>query len=221
MANKEQVLNKDGLIKYDSLIKQYTNQLIETYISNLIDSAPEHRDTLIELSNAIDANSDILTTLNSAITSKVNKTDLTAHTSNIDIHSTIKKSSTNGNILINDVETVVYTHPSGTNPHGTTAADVGLGNVNNTADEDKRVLYATSSGSSTYASSSTKASQDDNGNAIILTYETKTDATNKSKEAKDYTDDLVAQSLNSAKDYTNQEVSKKTIVQIIRWEADD
>ncbi len=38
----------------------------------------------------------------------------------------------NGNIKINDTETTVYTHPgSGTNPHGTTKSDVGLGNVGN------------------------------------------------------------------------------------------
>ena len=43
----------------------------------------------------------------------------------------VEKSSTNGNIKINDTETTVYTHPSGTNPHGTTKSDVGLGNVGN------------------------------------------------------------------------------------------
>lgn len=44
----------------------------------------------------------------------------------------VESSSTNGNIKINDTETTVYTHPgSGTNPHGTTASDVGLGNVGN------------------------------------------------------------------------------------------
>ena len=42
-----------------------------------------------------------------------------------------EKSNTNGNIKINGTETVVYTHPSGTNPHGTTKSDVGLGNVGN------------------------------------------------------------------------------------------
>lgn len=40
------------------------------------------------------------------------------------------QSTTNGNILIDGVEKTVYTHPgSGTNPHGTTKADVGLGSV--------------------------------------------------------------------------------------------
>ena len=40
-------------------------------------------------------------------------------------------SSTNGNIKIDGSEVTVYTHPSGTNPHGTTKSDVGLGNVGN------------------------------------------------------------------------------------------
>lgn len=43
----------------------------------------------------------------------------------------VADSTTNGNILINGVQNVVYTHPTGTNPHGTTKADVGLGSVEN------------------------------------------------------------------------------------------
>lgn len=44
----------------------------------------------------------------------------------------VASSTTNGNIKINGTETTVYTHPgSGTNPHGTTKSDVGLGNVGN------------------------------------------------------------------------------------------
>ena len=43
----------------------------------------------------------------------------------------VEASTTNGNIKINGTETTVYTHPSGTNPHGTTKSDVGLGNVGN------------------------------------------------------------------------------------------
>ncbi len=43
-----------------------------------------------------------------------------------------EQSSTNGNIKIDGVEKTVYTHPgTGTNPHGTTKADVGLGSVEN------------------------------------------------------------------------------------------
>ena len=52
-------------------------------------------------------------------------------------------STTNGNILIDNVETNVYTHPTGTNPHGTTKSDVGLGSVDNTSDITKKVLSAT------------------------------------------------------------------------------
>ena len=52
-------------------------------------------------------------------------------------------STTNGNILIDNVETNVYIHPTGTNPHGTTKADVGLGSADNTSDSVKNVLSAT------------------------------------------------------------------------------
>ena len=58
----------------------------------------------------------------------------------------VEKSTTNGNIKINGTETTVYTHPSGTNPHGTTKNDVGLGNVDNTADSNKSVKYASDAG---------------------------------------------------------------------------
>ena len=44
----------------------------------------------------------------------------------------VEKSTTNGNIKVDGTETTVYTHPgTGTNPHGTTKADVDLGNVEN------------------------------------------------------------------------------------------
>jgi len=42
-----------------------------------------------------------------------------------------ENSATNGNIKINGAETIVYTHPAGTNPHGTTKTDIGLGSVEN------------------------------------------------------------------------------------------
>lgn len=67
----------------------------------------------------------------------------------------VEKSTTNGNVKINGTETTVYTHPSGTNPHGTTKSDVGLGNVDNTADSAKSVKYATSAGSAGWATKAT------------------------------------------------------------------
>lgn len=51
-------------------------------------------------------------------------------------------SDVNGSIKINGVDISVYTHPSGTNPHGTTKSDVGLENVDNTSDTDKPVSTA-------------------------------------------------------------------------------
>ena len=44
----------------------------------------------------------------------------------------VENSATNGNIKINGTEATVYSHPgTGTNPHGTTKTDIGLGNVTN------------------------------------------------------------------------------------------
>ena len=60
--------------------------------------------------------------------SSIDKTKLDGVTANA---SKVVNSSTNGNIVINGTESVVYTHPSGTNPHGTTKLDVGLGNLDN------------------------------------------------------------------------------------------
>ena len=55
----------------------------------------------------------------------------------------VEDSTINGNIKINGVENVVYTHPTGTNPHGTTKSDIGLGEVDNTSDLDKPISTAT------------------------------------------------------------------------------
>lgn len=94
------------------------------------------------------------------IDSKSESTELNSHTNNSTVHitssertswngkTTVVSSSTNGNIKINNAEVTVYTHPSGTNPHGTTKSDIGLSNVDNTADANKSVNYANSSGNS-------------------------------------------------------------------------
>lgn len=54
----------------------------------------------------------------------------------------VELSTTNGNIKIDGVEKTVYTHPTGTNPHGTNKSDVGLGNVDNTSDLNKPISIA-------------------------------------------------------------------------------
>lgn len=43
----------------------------------------------------------------------------------------VANSATNGNIIIDGTQAVVYSHPAGTNPHGTTKIDINLGNVDN------------------------------------------------------------------------------------------
>lgn len=132
------------------------NKYTDTKVADLIGSAPETMDTLEEVAAAIQENKDVEKALNEAIGKKANQTELDTHTGNSTIHITasertnwnaakthadsahartdatkVEKSSTNGNIKINGTETTVYTHPSGTNPHGTTKSDVGLGNVGN------------------------------------------------------------------------------------------
>ncbi len=70
--------------------------------------------------------------------------------------STVTSSTKNGYVSVNGKDVKVYEHPgSGTNPHGTTKTDVGLSAVDNTADADKRVKYATSAGSADSASKAT------------------------------------------------------------------
>lgn len=132
------------------------NKYTDKKVADLIGSAPETMDTLEEVAAAIQENKDVETALNKAIGTKANQSELDTHTDNSTIHITtsertnwnaakthadsthartdatkVEKSSINGNIKINGTETTVYTHPSGTNPHGTTKSDVGLGNVGN------------------------------------------------------------------------------------------
>ena len=133
------------------------NKYTDKKVADLIGSAPETMDTLEEVAAAIQENKDVETALNEAIGKKANQTELDTHKGNSTIHITasertnwnaakthadsahartdatkVEKSTTNGNILIDGVESNVYTHPgTGTNPHGTTKSDVGLGKVGN------------------------------------------------------------------------------------------
>lgn len=81
-------------------------------------------------SNVIDAitkkhshsNSAILSAMEIAFTNALkNKIDGISNAAN-----KVAVSTTNGNILIDGVESKVYTHPTGTNPHGTTQSDIGI-----------------------------------------------------------------------------------------------
>ena len=186
-------------------------------VAALVNGAPETMDTLKEVSDALDANKDVVDALNAAIGNKANQIDLTAHTGNSDIHVTKEKKTSwdsaathagtahapsnaerntivsvkkNGEEVVPGVDRSVdikvptktseltndsgyiakaYVHPTGDgNMHvpatgtsnngkvlkaGATAgsaawaqltkADVGLGNVDNTADVNKNVATAT------------------------------------------------------------------------------
>lgn len=186
-------------------------------VAALVNGAPGTMDTLKEVSDALDANKDVVDALNAAIGNKANQSDLTAHTGNVDIHVTKEKKTAwdsavthagtahapsnaerntivsvkkNGEEVVPGVDrsvdikvptktseltndagfiTNAYSHPTGDgNLHvpatgtsnngkvlkaGATAgsatwaqltkADVGLGNVDNTADVNKNVATAT------------------------------------------------------------------------------
>ena len=74
------------------------------------------------------ANASILNAMEQAFTTALkNKLDGIAANA-----TKVEESTTNGNIKVNGTEVNVYTHPgSGSNPHGTTKSDLGLGNVEN------------------------------------------------------------------------------------------
>ncbi len=99
---------------------------------------------------------DSLLATKEALNAKADQTALDAHTGSTAIHVTTsdkenwnaakahadstharpdavkaEASQINGNLIINGIETTVYTHPSGANPHNVTKEDIGLSNVEN------------------------------------------------------------------------------------------
>lgn len=120
-----------------------TTSAMEAYVgqrlSDLINGAPETADTLKELSDLIDANKDVIATLNDAIGKKVDKVDgkglsandfttaLLNKLNNIAAGATkVESSTTNGNIKINSAEVAVYRHPGGNgNEHLPAGGSVG------------------------------------------------------------------------------------------------
>ena len=157
----------------------------------LINGAPETLDTLKEIADALAENDEIIAAINAAIGLKAAAADLTAHTGNTsnphkvtatqlglgkvnntaDADKSVKyagqaKNDADGNDISATYakKTVVDTHMTDMeNPHGVTAAQLGLGNVNNTADAEKSVKYAT------------QAKEDAKGNDISSVYAKKTE----------------------------------------------
>lgn len=101
-------------------------EMIDTAVGGIIDNAPEAYDTLKEVATYIEEHEDAAAALNAAIGNKVDKVAGKGLTANDFTDALLEKlngisagankvakSETNGNIKIDDVETVVYTHPTG------------------------------------------------------------------------------------------------------------
>ncbi|MFC3749254.1 hypothetical protein [Paenibacillus sp. GCM10012306] len=128
---------------------------IDSAIKKLVGAAPAVLDTLEEIAIALGKDPNFAATIATQLASKVDKVagkDLSAN----DFTNTLKtkldgitdgatkvQSSTNGKIKINGADVDVYIHPIGTNPHGTTKADVGLGNVENKSSATIRAELST------------------------------------------------------------------------------
>lgn len=98
---------------------------ISKAIDDLIGGAPETYDTLKEIADYIASDSTAMDALNNAILNKVDKVDGKGLSAN-DFTSALKtklegittgatkveKSTTNGNVKINNIETTVYSHPT-------------------------------------------------------------------------------------------------------------
>lgn len=69
-GNYEDLTNKPNIPSYDNVP---TKDYIDEKISNLVNSAPETLDTLGEIASALQENDSLITTLNTAITNKVDK----------------------------------------------------------------------------------------------------------------------------------------------------
>lgn len=161
--------------------RYYTETEIDTKLAGKSDTTHNH-DTKYDSkgsASAVQENLDVVSdTLND-------------HTSNTDIHFTaLERTKLSGIATGAQVNTVTGVKGGSESTYRTgniniTKANIGLGNVDNTADANKSVKHATSADSAT---SATKATQDGNGKVISSTYETKSDASAKLTEAKTYAD---------------------------------
>lgn len=127
---------------------------------------------------------------------------LNSHTKNSDIHFTsTERTKLSGIAAGAQVNTVTGVKGGSESTYRTgniniTKANIGLGNVDNTADANKTVKHAATADSAT---SATKATQDASGNVITSTYETKTNVASKLTEAKTYADSAATTAANKVK----------------------
>lgn len=122
-----------------STAKSYT----DTKVANLIGSAPETLNTLEEIAQAIEENEDVVDALNSAIGTKASQSDLNSLQTTVNTKANQSDLTTLQN-TVSANETTLSNHTSNkSNPHGVTASQVGLGNVDNTSDANKPISTAT------------------------------------------------------------------------------
>ena len=159
----------------DTGAKSYTDQVI----TNLIGTAPDTMDTLGELATVIQGNKDVIDLLETSITNKVDK--ISGKSLSTNDYTTAEKNKLAGIAAGAQVNTITGVKGDAETTYRTgnvniNKTNIGLGNVDNTADANKSVKYATSSGSCTgNAATATKATQDGSGNTITSTYATKSE----------------------------------------------
>lgn len=162
--------------------RYYTETEIDSKLSSKANASHNHNSAY----DAKGAAADVQENLNAV------SDTLDVHIDNLDIHfTTTERTKLSGIAAGAQVNTITGVKGNSESAYRTgnvniTKANIGLGNVDNTADANKSVKYATSAGSAT------KATQDGNGNTISSTYETKTDASAKLASAKTYADNVGA-----------------------------
>lgn len=136
-----------------------TTAFVRTEINNLINSAPEKADTLKELFDLIEDNTDATDALNAAIGTKANKSDLTNHINNTTVHITAtertnwndanSKKHTHSNKSILDAITASYTTEekaklsgvaTGAEVNQNAFSNIAVGSTTITADSETDVL---------------------------------------------------------------------------------
>ena len=137
---------------YVDLSYQQATGYADKIVAALINGAPEMLNTLDKLANAVEENASIIDVLVAAIGKKAEQVELDTHTGNNVIHIT----SAEHEGLTEAIKHTKTAHVTGvkgsaesiyrTENVEITAENVGLGNVDNTADSEKSVNYAVSAG---------------------------------------------------------------------------
>lgn len=163
-----------------------SNKYTDQKVADLIDGAPETLDTLKEVADAIEKSKTVEEALNNAIGKKANQAELDTHTGNDTIHITSnertkwneasdkKHEHSNKSTLDSITSESIEKWNNGSSITGVKGAaetdyktgnvnitpeDIGLGNVNNTADSEKSVKYAGSAGTVEWGNVSGKPSE--------------------------------------------------------------